>query len=148
MAVMEPQLTVLRLGIGVTQIHLTFPDGLNLRTLEDDPSLKAFLDMIVVVGFAIDSYYAGALRHIEILAPGRMASNSYLVTDLALFLRLPLLNELELAMTNNKASQNDKGRGAGDTDSNRQTTAVIPISCPVLFPWRMPLCAYPPRQPC
>jgi len=31
--------------------------------------------MVVVVGLAIDGYYVGALRHIEILAPGRMASN-------------------------------------------------------------------------
>jgi len=31
--------------------------------------------MIVVVGFAIDCYYAGTLRHIEILAPGRRAGN-------------------------------------------------------------------------
>jgi hypothetical protein len=31
--------------------------------------------MIVVVGFAINGYYLGALRHVEILAPRRMASN-------------------------------------------------------------------------
>jgi len=75
MAVIEPQLTILGLGICVTQVHLAFPDGFDLRTLENDARLKAFLDMIVVVGLAIDGYYVGALRHIEILAPGRVASN-------------------------------------------------------------------------
>jgi hypothetical protein len=75
MAVMEPQLAILGPGIGVTQVDLAFPDGFDLRTPEDNPSFKAFLNKIVVVSFAINGDYVGALRHREILAPGRMASN-------------------------------------------------------------------------
>ena len=74
-AVIEPQLVVLRPGVGVTQIHLAFPDGLDLRTLQNNSRLKALLNVVVVVSFAIDGYYVRALRHTEILAPGRMASN-------------------------------------------------------------------------
>jgi hypothetical protein len=73
--IIEPQLAIFRLGIGVTQVYLAVPDRLDLRTLEHNACLKGFLDMIVVVGFAIDCYYAGTLRHIEILAPGRRAGN-------------------------------------------------------------------------
>ena len=43
-----------------------------LRTI---PASKRFLNMIVVVGFAIDGYHAGSLRHRAILAPGYSASN-------------------------------------------------------------------------
>jgi len=73
--IIEPQLAIFRLGIGVTQVYLAVPDRLDLRTPEHNACLKGFLDMIVVVGFAIDSYHAGTLRHIEILAPGRRAGN-------------------------------------------------------------------------
>ena len=80
-AIIEPQFTIFRPSIGVTQVYLAFPDRLNLRTLEDDPCLKGVLNKIVVVGFAIDSYYVGALRHIEILAPGYGASNVWVLGD-------------------------------------------------------------------
>jgi hypothetical protein len=75
MAVMEPQLAILRPGIGVTQVYLALPDGFNLRPLEHDPRLKGFLDKIVVIGLAIDGYYVGALRHMKILAPRHRSGN-------------------------------------------------------------------------
>jgi hypothetical protein len=74
-AIVEPQLAIFWLGVGVTQVHLAFPDGFNLRTLQDDSCLKAFLDMVVVISFAINGYHAGTFRHTEILAPGHRASN-------------------------------------------------------------------------
>jgi hypothetical protein len=57
-AIIEPQLTIFWLGIGVAQTYFAFPDGLNLRTLKDDPCLKVLLDMIIVICFAIDRYHA------------------------------------------------------------------------------------------
>jgi hypothetical protein len=74
-AVIKPQLAIFWLGIGITQIYLAFPDRFNLRTLEDDSCLKAFLDMVVVISLAIDGYHAATFRHTEILAPGHRASN-------------------------------------------------------------------------
>jgi hypothetical protein len=76
MAIVEPQLTVLRPGIGVTQVYLAIPDRFDLGTFEYHSRLNGVLDKIVMVGLAIDGYYVGALRHTGILAPGRMTSNA------------------------------------------------------------------------
>ena len=74
-AIIEPKLPIFWPGIGIAQIYLACPDRLNFGTLENNSCLKAFLDMVVVVSFAINGNYAGTFRHIAILAPGHRASN-------------------------------------------------------------------------
>ena len=73
--VVEPKFPVFWLGIGIAQIYLACPDGLNLGTLENNPCLNALLDMIVVISLAINCYHTGTLRHIAILAPVHRVSN-------------------------------------------------------------------------
>jgi len=63
-AIIEPQFTIFRPGIGITQIYPACPDGFNLGTFENNTCLKALLDMIVVVSFAINGYYASAVREV------------------------------------------------------------------------------------
>jgi hypothetical protein len=74
-AVVKPQLAIFWLGIGITQIYLAFPDGFDLRTLENNSCLKCFLNMVIVISFAIDGYHAWTFRHTEILAPRPWAGN-------------------------------------------------------------------------
>ena len=74
-AIMEPKLPIFWPGIGIAKIYLARPDGFNLGTFENNACLKALLDMIVMVSFAINGYYAGTFRHMAILAPGHRASN-------------------------------------------------------------------------
>jgi hypothetical protein len=74
-AIIEPKFTIFWPGVGITQIYLACPDGLNLGTLEDDSRLKALLDMIVVVSLTINGYHAGTFCHMAILAPGHRVSN-------------------------------------------------------------------------
>jgi len=74
-AIMEPQLTIFRPGIGIAQIYLACPYGFNLGTLENNACLKAFLDTIIMVSLTIDRYYAGTFRHMAILASVHRGSN-------------------------------------------------------------------------
>lgn len=63
MAVEQPQFAILWLGVGIAQVYLACPDRFNLRTLEDNACLKAFLDMIVMVSFPIGAYHPGVFCH-------------------------------------------------------------------------------------
>ena len=63
MAVEQPQLAVFWLGVGIPQVYPASPDRFDLRTPKDNARLEAFLDMIVVVSFAIGAYHPGVFCH-------------------------------------------------------------------------------------
>ena len=50
----QPQLPAFRPGERVPQVHPASPDRLDLGASQDQPRLKAILNMIVVIGLAVD----------------------------------------------------------------------------------------------